>query len=130
MHTERLIEAIRAAVRERYGSLARKDDEAGQETISCCSPAPAKAGAYCGGTVTTDDYSTALGYLVDDQASVPAGSNLGLGCGNPIAAARCNPVMSFLIWEVEPVLTAYRGKLSGLFRRSHLFGAMASHNGP
>lgn len=82
---------IRSAVRERYGSLARKDDETGQEEGSCCSSAPAKAGACCGGTVTTDDYSTALGYSADEQAGVPAGSNLGLGCGNPIAAARLQP---------------------------------------
>ena len=32
-------DTIRSAVRERYGSLARKDDEAGQEESSCCSPA-------------------------------------------------------------------------------------------
>ncbi len=84
-------DTIRSAVRERYGSLARKNDETAQEEGSCCSPAPAKAGACCGGTVTTDDYSTALGYSADEQAAVPAGSNLGLGCGNPIAAARLQP---------------------------------------
>ena len=84
-------DTVRSAVRERYGSLARKDDEAAQEESSCCSPAPAKAGACCGGTVTTDDYSTALGYSADEQAAVPAGSNLGLGCGNPIAAAKLQP---------------------------------------
>ena len=84
-------DTIRTAVRERYGSIARKDDAAGQEGSSCCSPAPTKAGACCGGTVTTDDYSTALGYSADEQAAVPAGSNLGLGCGNPIAAARLQP---------------------------------------
>ena len=84
-------DTIRSAVRERYGSLARKDDEAAQGESSCCSPTPAKAGACCGGTVTTDDYSTALGYSADEQTAVPAGSNLGLGCGNPIAAARLQP---------------------------------------
>ena len=84
-------DTVRSAVRERYGSLARKNDEAAQEESSCCSPAPAKAGACCGGTVTTDDYSTALGYSADEQAAVPAGSNLGLGCGNPIAAAKLQP---------------------------------------
>ncbi len=47
--------------------------------------------ACCGGTVTTADYSAALGYSAKDVAAVPAGSNLGLGCGNPIAAARLQP---------------------------------------
>jgi arsenite methyltransferase len=81
---------IRDAVRESYGSLARKDDEAAQE--SCCGTAtPATAGACCGGAVTTAVYSTALGYSADEQAAAPAGSNLGLGCGNPIAAAKLQP---------------------------------------
>ncbi len=81
-------ETIRNAVRERYGSLARKDDESAQEESCCGGKAPAVAGACCGGTVTTDDYSTALGYSAKEQAAVPEGSNLGLGCGNPIAAAK------------------------------------------
>lgn len=84
-------DTIRSAVRQHYGSLARKDNELAQEESACCSPAPAKAGACCGGTVTADEYSTALGYSADQQAAVPAGSNLGLGCGNPIAAARLQP---------------------------------------
>ena len=52
------------------------------------STASAAAGACCGGTVTTADYSVALGYSADEVAAAPAGSNLGLGCGNPIAAAK------------------------------------------
>ena len=32
-----------------------------------------------------------MGYSAHEQAAVPAGSNLGLGCGNPIAAARLQP---------------------------------------
>jgi arsenite methyltransferase len=84
-------DTIRSAVRERYGALARQNDQAGPAASSCCSAAPTKAGACCGGTVTTDDYSTTLGYSANDQAAVPVGSNLGLGCGNPIAAARLQP---------------------------------------
>ena len=79
---------IRNAVRERYGSLARKDDESIQDEGCCGGKAPAAAGACCGGTVTTENYSTALGYSDKEQAAVPEGSNLGLGCGNPIAAAK------------------------------------------
>ena len=82
---------IRSAVRERYGSLARKDDETEVKASSCCSPRPAKAGACCGDTLAADDYSTTLGYSAEEQAAVPAGSNLGLGCGNPLAAARLQP---------------------------------------
>ena len=84
-------DTIRSAVRARYGSLARQDDEAGQKQSPCCSPAPSQTGACCHGLMTTKNYSTALGYSADEQAAVPAGSNLGLGCGNPIAAARLQP---------------------------------------
>ncbi len=88
-------DTVRTAVRERYGSLARKDDETTQE--SCCgAAAPAVAGACCGGTVTTEDYSTALGYSAKEQAAAPEGSNLGLGCGNPIAAAKVQPGQTVL----------------------------------
>jgi arsenite methyltransferase len=94
-------DTIRTAVRERYGSLARQNDQLAQAQDGCCgtaatagkngcceNDAPASAGACCGSPVTTADYSAALGYSADEQATVPAGSNLGLGCGNPLAAAR------------------------------------------
>lgn len=80
-------ETIRDAVRERYGSLARKDDEEAAQG-GCCGGKVASAGACCDGAVSTSDYSTALGYSASEQAAVPAGANLGLGCGNPIAAAK------------------------------------------
>ena len=86
-------DTIRSAVRERYGSLARKDDESTQEEGCCGGKA---AGACCGDTVTTEDYSTALGYSAKEQAAVPEGSNLGLGCGNPIAAAKVQPGQTLL----------------------------------
>ena len=72
-------DAIRTAVRERYGSIAREDDGS------------ADGNGCCGGSVTTAGYSTALGYSEKEQAAAPSGSNLGLGCGNPIAAARLQP---------------------------------------
>ncbi len=46
--------------------------------------------------MTTEDYSTALGYSAKEQAAVPEGSNLGLGCGNPIAAAKVQPGQTVL----------------------------------
>lgn len=84
-------DAIRTAVRERYGSIAREDNDSAGEGGCCGTSAPATAQACCGGNVTTADYSTALGYSEKEQAAAPAGSNLGLGCGNPIAAARLQP---------------------------------------
>jgi SAM-dependent methyltransferase len=67
-------------VRERYGALAKQDDEGG-----CgCQPA-----GCCGGEATT--YSEKLGYSAADVASVPAGADLGLGCGNPLAIAGIKP---------------------------------------
>jgi len=69
-------DAIRDIVRERYSEIAESDKD-------CC----------CGETCCTPDLisepvlSSQLGYTLDDIASVPDGSNLGLGCGNPQAIA-------------------------------------------
>ena len=38
-----------------------------------------------------DNDSLALGYSLEELLSVPAGANLGLGCGNPQAIAGLNP---------------------------------------
>lgn len=84
-------DAIRTAVRERYGSIAREDDDSVDAGGCCGASAPATARACRGGVVTTANYSTALGYSEKEQAAAPSGSNLGLGCGNPIAAARLQP---------------------------------------
>lgn len=66
-------ETIRSAVRERYGSIAKEDAGCG------CGP------SCCG---TSDEVlSEALGYSAEDLADAPAESNLGLGSGNPVAAA-------------------------------------------
>ncbi len=58
---------IRTEVREAYSAIARGT------TTSCC------GGGTCG--------SERLGYASDDLAAVPAGADLGLGCGNPLAIA-------------------------------------------
>lgn len=70
--SERTNEEVRAAVRERYGSVARASSEASCAP-GCCGPS---AGA-----------SLKLGYSADDLAAVPEGANMGLGCGNPQAIA-------------------------------------------
>ena len=79
-------EVIRLAVRERYGEIARRggqDSGCGQRSTGCCSG---------GGT---HDAATAasrhLGYSDEELLSVPADSDMGLGCGNPQAIAELRP---------------------------------------
>jgi SAM-dependent methyltransferase len=74
---------IREAVRSRYGEIAK------QETSGCgCS-----ALSSCCGTSTgpVEKMSRAFGYTQEQLESVPEGSNMGLGCGNPQAIASLKP---------------------------------------
>lgn len=71
-------DAIRAAVRETYSTIAVADD------TSCCGPSTPTAS--CCGPVSLD-----LGYSEAELEAVPAGSDLGLGCGNPQAIAALQP---------------------------------------
>lgn len=66
----------RAVVREKYGAVA----EGGTCGCGCCQSAP-------------DDEATltALGYTPEQRAAIPAGADLGLGCGNPLAHAALQP---------------------------------------
>ncbi|GAB4305595.1 MAG: arsenite methyltransferase [Candidatus Bipolaricaulota bacterium] len=63
---------VRKAVREGYARRA-------QGGTSCCS------GVGCCGTPTST--SEAIGYTADELRSIPAGADLGLGCGNPTSLA-------------------------------------------
>jgi len=65
---------IRKIVRKGYAQAAKRS--------SCCGPQPAQEGTCC-----TDAKSKNMGYNVQEIDSVPEGSNLGLGCGNPVAIA-------------------------------------------
>jgi SAM-dependent methyltransferase len=65
----------RAIVRDHYATIAR--------TGGSCAP------GCCG--APSGEVSRALGYTVDDQAVVPDGADLGLGCGNPTAIAALRP---------------------------------------
>jgi SAM-dependent methyltransferase/N-acetylglutamate synthase-like GNAT family acetyltransferase len=68
-------EALKSAVRQRYGAIAARGG-------SCCGPsASSTKGCGCG------DPSLEDGYSLDDLAAAPDGANLGLGCGNPVALA-------------------------------------------
>lgn len=106
-------ETIREYVRERYGAIADQADAG--ESAGCCGGAPqADATACCvadeesktagqtgcgcnpagsdeGCCPTSANYSAQLGYSAEELASVPAGSDLGLGCGNPLTIASIRP---------------------------------------
>jgi len=72
---------IRQAVRENYAKVASSSG-------CCCDP------ACCGkpsDAQTAAAASVSLGYSEHDVASVPDGSNMGLGCGNPQAIAALRP---------------------------------------
>ena len=64
---------IRAEVRDSYGRVAQGDCSGG----GCCGP------------VSID--SSRLGYSAAELAAIPAGADLGLGCGNPAAIAALKP---------------------------------------
>ena len=68
-------EQVKDAVREHYGKVAELD-------------APGCAPGCCG---SGPGSSLKLGYSEQDLARVPAGADLGLGCGNPQAIADLRP---------------------------------------
>jgi arsenite methyltransferase len=65
---------VRQIVRKSYAKTAKRD--------SCCGPQSAQENACC-----TDNKSKGMEYNAEELQSVPEGSNLGLGCGNPVAIA-------------------------------------------
>lgn len=68
-------EEIKKVVREGYGRIAKTAGPCCPPTSSCC------------GSSRPDDVSRKIGYSDEELSSVPEGSNLGLGCGNPVALA-------------------------------------------
>ncbi len=81
-------EDIRAAVRERYGAIAR---ERGQASGNCCVQNGAPVSSCCINAGSTSDSTALLGYSEKDIAAVPEGADLGLGCGTPLSAAALRP---------------------------------------
>lgn len=73
-------EEIKKVVREKYGKVVTQQSSCCQPVASCC----------CGGDVASE-ISKGIGYSEDELAAVPEGSNLGLGCGNPLALASLKP---------------------------------------
>src|SRR5690242_11621616 len=70
-------EMVREEVRQRYGATARGESSCSDE---CC----------------TSTSSDVLGYSASDLAAAPEASNLGLGCGNPLAIASLQPGQTVL----------------------------------
>ncbi len=73
---ERNEKKIKGAVKERYSEIAQKSG-------SCCSPSQ----PCCPAPVSAEFIGKKIGYSEEELQSVPEDSNLGLGCGNPIALA-------------------------------------------
>ncbi len=67
---------IKKMVRKGYGRIAKRGD-------SCCAP----ANTCCGGAGLAESIGKQIGYTDEELNAVPEGSNLGLGCGNPVALA-------------------------------------------
>ncbi len=81
--SERIAEGAdpRAVVREKYGAVAQ-----GQGGVAGC----------CATALDADAVTAQLGYSPEQLATLPAGANLGLGCGNPLAFAALKPGMTVL----------------------------------
>src|SRR5512136_3191519 len=67
---------IRKQVRKSYAKVV-------EEGRGCCGP----NASCCGGATTAEQISAKVGYSAEELGAVPEGSNLGLGCGNPLAHA-------------------------------------------
>jgi SAM-dependent methyltransferase len=70
---------VRAAVREKYGSIAAGKDP------GCCGD------SGCCDTGDPIPLMQQIGYSPEEAAAVPEGANLGLGCGNPLGLAEARP---------------------------------------
>lgn len=61
------------------------------KVVSCCSPQSEEGEQVkvvsCCQTPGPHEISKSMGYSEEEMAEVPDGSNLGLGCGNPVAVA-------------------------------------------
>lgn len=68
-------EKIKKIVKESYGNIAKSSGSCGCGSCGCSS------------NQTVQKQSGQMGYSQDEISQAPAGSNLGLGCGNPVAIA-------------------------------------------
>ncbi|MEN1705755.1 MAG: arsenite methyltransferase [Planctomycetota bacterium] len=88
-------DAVRDTVRAGYAEIAKTGVWSGvgpspADGGACCSPN--EGGGCCGPTtLTADQVALAVGYASEDLTVLPAGSNMGLSCGNPTALASLKP---------------------------------------
>ena len=103
MNEELTSEQVKTAVRDSYGSIARRftgEAERPAQT-GCCGPSPAPAGqdpesapcSCCGSAKATVAETTAARfYAAEELASLPDSvTEASLGCGNPLAIAALQP---------------------------------------
>jgi SAM-dependent methyltransferase len=76
---------LRQGVRDAYGEVAEASDRGG-----CAGVEPGCCGVSDDAAIS-QLISTRLGYAAHDLARVPAGADMGLGCGNPKAIAALRP---------------------------------------
>lgn len=77
------VEDVKKEVRDAYGHVV----ESNNQNKSC-----GNGRSCCGVSAKPDpSYSQELGYTKEELESVPEGSNMGLGCGNPQAIASLKP---------------------------------------
>ena len=88
-------ELLREEVRRRYASIANGAATLVPETIGgCCQPDSAsQANETC---CNRANHAETLGYSASEIDAIPAGANLGLGCGNPVALAALRPGQTVL----------------------------------
>lgn len=70
---------VREQVRSRYADIAESNESCCSS--DCCTPTSLGDGTFL----------ARLGYSEDELATVPVGSNMGLGCGNPRVIAALQP---------------------------------------
>lgn len=66
---------IKEVVKDSYANIAKSSGSCGCGSCGCDS------------NLTVQKQSGQMGYSHDEMSQAPAGSNLGLGCGNPVAIA-------------------------------------------
>lgn len=66
---------IKDIIKKSYGEIAKTSTQCGCGSCGCNS------------NITVQKQSGEMGYSKDEILEVPSGSNLGLGCGNPLATA-------------------------------------------
>lgn len=76
---------LRQEVRDVYGEVAEASDQ------GCCAGVESSCCGVSDDAAINQLISTRLGYAAHDLAQVPAGADMGLGCGNPKAIAALRP---------------------------------------